>query len=120
MKLITPELIERFKEVGDQSEIDNPIVIAKFFDPVGSASWYATYYNPETNICSGYVTGLAFDEWGAFSIDELESVKRPLGLSIERDLHFEETRFDDLNKKHRLQELKGDEISKNKTQELER
>jgi len=38
MKLITPELIARFKEVGDQSEIEDPIVIAKFFDPVGSAS----------------------------------------------------------------------------------
>ena len=94
MKLITETLKQRFKEVGRQDE--NPLVIAKFFDPVGSATWYATEYDAETNICFGYVTGLAYDEWGSFSIDELETLERPFGLTIERDLHFEEIRFNTL------------------------
>lgn len=93
MKLITDELKAIFAEIGDQSELDNPIVVAKFFDPTGSASWYATEYNPETNICMGYVTGLGFDEWGTFSIDELEALKRPFGLTIERDLYIKEMPF---------------------------
>lgn len=93
MKLITDELKARFAEIGNQSELDNPIVVAKFFDPTGSASWYATEYNPETNICMGYVTGLGFDEWGTFSIDELEALKRPFGLTIERDLYIKEMPF---------------------------
>jgi len=106
MKLITPELIDRFNEVGDQSESDNPIFIAKFFDPTGSASWYATEYCKETNICRGYVTGLYEDEWGSFSISELESIKRPFGLKIERDLYFKEIGYYDLfPEKKRLKEL---------------
>ena len=35
----------------------------------------------------GYVDGLD-RELGYFSLDELESITRPFGLGIERDLHF--------------------------------
>jgi hypothetical protein len=94
MKLITETLKQRFKEVDRQDE--NPLVVAKFFDPASSATWYATEYDAETNICFGYVTGLAYDEWGSFSITEMEAIKRPFGLTIERDLHFEEIRFNTL------------------------
>ena len=118
MKLLTPELIKRFKEVGGQSESKNPLVIAKFFDPVGSATWYATENNPKTNICYGYVTGLFVDEWGAFSIDELESIKRPFGLGIERDIHFKETLFKDLLSKQRLLEIEKDAPRSNTSQKL--
>lgn len=91
MKLTNKEIENRFKEVGDQGENFDPIVITKFFDPVGSATWYATEYDPENRICFGYVTGLAYDEWGSFSVTELETIKRPLGLTIERDLfHIEQ------------------------------
>lgn len=99
MKLITQTLLNRFNTLGDQSEQMNPLVVAKFFDPCGSATWYATEYYPETGICYGYVTGLFEDEWGTFSISELESIRLPFGLSIERDIHFTEIRFNDLMKK---------------------
>jgi hypothetical protein len=38
----------------------------------------------------GYVSifGDHCDEWGYFSLDELESVKGPFGVGIERDLHW--------------------------------
>jgi hypothetical protein len=94
MKLITEKLKQRFKEVGRQDQ--NPLIIAKFFDPAGSGTWYATEYDSETNICFGYVTGLAFDEWGSFSITEMEAIKRPFGLTIERDIHFKKIRFNTL------------------------
>lgn len=107
MKLLTDALKQRFKEVGRQGK--NPLVIAKFFDPFGSATWYATEYDPETNICHGYVTGLVHDEWGGFSIDELEAFTREVSMTIlgnkisttgtlERDLFFKETRFNTLMK----------------------
>ena len=96
MKLITKTLINRFKQIGDQSENENPIFIAKFFDSIGSGTWYASEYNPETNICYGYVTGLAFDEWGTFSITELESILGPFGKRIERDIYFSEIIYKDL------------------------
>lgn len=100
MQLITDELKKRFAEVGEQRNVKDHLVIAKFFSPVGSATWYAVAYYPEDNTCFGYVTGLVpgGDEWGYFSITELESVKvPPLGISIERDLHFDECRFSTLD-----------------------
>lgn len=104
MKLITDDLKQRFAEIGNQRENDNPTVVAKFFDPTGSATWYATEYDPETNICMGYVTGLGFDEWGSFSINELENVQLPLGLSIERDLYFAEIPFADMISEQTIEE----------------
>jgi hypothetical protein len=116
IKLITKELEQRFAKVGEQNHTSNPIVIAKFFDPAGSATWYATEYDKETNICYGYVTGLAYDEWGSFSITELEAIQRPFGLGIERDIHFEETQFNELLKNKRLEELQ--KTKENKEQHL--
>ncbi|MEQ9263280.1 MAG: DUF2958 domain-containing protein [Owenweeksia sp.] len=98
MKLMTKTLKQRFAEIGDQSEESNPLVIAKFFNPCGSGTWYATEYDPETRIFFGYVTRLQFDEWGSFSLDELQELKLPLGLKIERDLWFKEKPFSELIK----------------------
>jgi hypothetical protein len=104
MKLMTKELEKKFARIGNQSESDNPIVVAKFFFPAGAATWWATEYDPETKIFFGYVTGLGFDEWGYFLLEELQNSKIPVPVSIhegdrvtngkipvqiERDLHFE-------------------------------
>src|SRR5665811_323998 len=40
----------------------------------------------------GYVCGME-EEWGYFVLSELESVRGPLGLEIERDLYFESGPF---------------------------
>ncbi|PVV50440.1 DUF2958 domain-containing protein [Chryseobacterium sp. HMWF035] len=97
MKLITETLEARFAETGSQGDEENPLIIARFFNPCGPQTWYATEYDPATRICFGYVTGMGFDEWGSFSIDELEALKLPFGLTIERDCYFEEIRFNDLD-----------------------
>ena len=94
MKLLTKALIARFAQVGRQENVDDPIVIAKFFNPYGSGTWYATEYNPEDRCFFGYVTGLAEDEWGYFSLDEMQAVKvPPFGLALERDKWFDEGPF---------------------------
>ncbi len=99
MKLITKELEKRFAEIGDQSQSRDPLIIAKFFNPCGSGTWYATEYDPETQICFGYVTGFVYDEWGTFSIKELQELKLLLPLlHIERDRFFKEIRFKELIK----------------------
>ena len=103
MKLITKTLEEQKEKIGCQSQSADPIIVAKFFDPCGSATWYATEYDAENKIAFGYVTGLAFDEWGTFSITELESIKRPFGLGIERDLYFKEQRFKEIIKEQDLE-----------------
>lgn len=92
MKLITKELEQRFKTVGSQSEEKDPLVIAKFFNPAGSGTWYATEYLPEEGVFFGYVSifGDHNDEWGYFSKEELESFRGAFGLRIERDRYFTE------------------------------
>ena len=99
MKLITKELENRFSKVGSQENDKNPIVIAKFFNPSGIGTWYATEYNPKDKIFFGYVSlfGDHNDEWGSFSLAELESVKGAFGLGIERDLYCKEQRIEDWN-----------------------
>lgn len=95
MKLLTNDLLKRFGAVGRQEESSDPLVIAKFFNPAGAGTWYATEYDPETRIFFGYVSifGDWNDEWGSFSLDELESYHGKFGLGIERDMYFDEKRI---------------------------
>ena len=60
----------------------------KYFTPGSSLTWYVVEYNPEERLCFGLVIGHE-RELGYFSLNELETVRGPLGLKIERDLHFE-------------------------------
>ena len=92
MKLLTKELERRFVKVGSQENVKDPLIIAKFFNPMGVGTWYATEYDPQERIFYGYVSifGDWNDEWGSFSLDELQSFKGKFGLGIERDLYFEE------------------------------
>jgi hypothetical protein len=106
MKLMTKTLEARFAKIGSQEAKADPTVVAKFFNPAGSGTWLATEYDPENRIFFGYVSifGDHCDEWGYFSLDELESVRCPvtirmgdklyrLTIKIERDLYFTEKPF---------------------------
>jgi len=99
MKLITKTLEKRFKEVGSQENKKDPLVIAKFFNPTGMGTWYATEYIPKEKIFFGYVSlfGDYNDEWGNFSLEELESIKGHFGIGIERDLFCGEKRISEFN-----------------------
>ncbi len=89
---MTKELEKRFAKVGSQEEVKEPLVIAKFFNPTGAGTWYATEYDPDRRVFFGYVSifGDHNDEWGSFNLDELQEIKGRLGLGIERDLYFQE------------------------------
>ena len=94
MKLLTKQLEKRFAQVGRQEDIKDPLVIAKFFNPAGAGTWYATEYDPDDRVFFGYASifGGHNDEWGYFSLDELESYEGPFGIGIERDLYWTEQR----------------------------
>jgi len=64
-------------------------VHAKFFSPYTNWTWYATEYDPETRTFFGLVNGLD-QEWGYFSLDELETVIHSMGgvPAVERDRFF--------------------------------
>ena len=88
MKLLTKELRNKFPKLRETEGKDpeNILVIAKFFDPTGSWTWYATEFDGKDTFF-GYVRGFE-NELGYFSLKELESVKGQFGLGIERDLYF--------------------------------
>ena len=98
MKLLTKGLLERFAKLGRQEDSSDPIVVAKFFNPTGAGTWYATEYDPASREFFGFVSIFRDwnDEWGSFSLDELESYRGNFGVGIERDLYFDEKRISEV------------------------
>lgn len=98
MKLLTKELLARFAKLGRQEDSSDPVVVVKFFNPTGAGTWYATEYDPESKEFFGYVSifGDDCDEWGSFSLVELENYRGKFGLGIERDLYFDEKRISEV------------------------
>lgn len=82
---------------GEEKGLD-ALVQAKFFTPDANWTWYASEFNGE-DIFFGLVIGLEI-ELGYFSLSELEGVRGPLGLPIERDLHFEPKSLRELRANH--------------------
>jgi hypothetical protein len=89
MKMMTKEIESRFQKLGRQDHSE-AVVVAKFFCPWNGWTWYATEFDAENREFFGLVVGHE-SELGSFSLDELEAVRGPMGLRIERDLHWVET-----------------------------
>jgi hypothetical protein len=88
MKLITKEIENLLPPLRAQEEKGmDAIVYAKFFTPDSNWTWFATEFDPVERLFFGYVCGQE-NEFGYFSLDELESCRGPFGLPIERDLYF--------------------------------
>lgn len=95
MDLITPEIRDqllanwRKGDMGDGNFDPEPVV--KFFTPSAGATWLITEmveHDPDTlyGLCD---LGLGEPELGYVTLSELQSLKGPLGLGVERDLHFQ-------------------------------
>lgn len=67
----------------------------KLFNPAGIGTWYLSELDPETNIAFG-LCDLLEPEMGYVSIDELQEMKLPYGLGIERDLYYIPKEFSDI------------------------
>ena len=88
MKLLTKaqreKLIRNHAENQNATEPKKHKVVVKLFNPVGIGTWYLTELNPYTEIAFG-LCELAEKEIGYVSLAELENLKLPMGLKIERD-----------------------------------
>ena len=64
--------------------------VVKLFTPDAGATWLLSELDPEDpDIAFGLcVLGLGFPELGYVSLSELEALRGPLGLPVERDIHF--------------------------------
>ena len=91
MKLLTKEIEQKLPQLLSQDGNPDARVYVKFFSPLHRWTWYATEYDPEQRLFFGYVeSGIDanFDELCYFSLDELKAIKLPFGLSIERDINW--------------------------------
>ena len=86
MKLLTQEIKQKLPKLGETDNQADPIVQVKSFCPWNHWTWFAYEYDGE-DIFFGFVKG-DFDELGTFSLSELEKIRGPLGLGIERDIYF--------------------------------
>ncbi len=93
MNLITEtlraQLLANGRQSLDNEEFDPPPVV-KLFTPDAGATWLLTEIDPDDydhafGLCD---LGQGFPELGYVSLAELQSVRGPLGLQVERDLHF--------------------------------
>jgi hypothetical protein len=83
------DIARRVLERDGEVEAD-PVPRVKFFNPVGAATWLATELASDGDTLFGLADmGFGFPELGSFSLRELEAVRLPFGLGIERDLGFE-------------------------------
>ncbi len=88
MELLTKEIAEQLQKQYQRGSDMEQLVVAKFFDPCGSWTWYAMNQDPEDpSYLWGLVKGFEV-EMGSFSLDELQGYKGPLNIGIERDLFF--------------------------------
>ena len=97
---LTQKMVDSFRKMHNQNStnesLDDIILIAKYFMPDGSWTWYASEYDEFNEIFFGYVTGTPFPEWGSFSLEDIESIRiGSLRLPIERDIHWTPKRFGD-------------------------
>lgn len=101
MKLITKQIEKLLSKhnFGSQEGLDKDTkIIVKFFNPCGIGTWLVTEAEKQENgdwLFYGYVN-LHESEWGYFSLSELESLRLPFGLKIERDLYFENKTMKDI------------------------
>lgn len=89
MKLITKTLAKKIPALYAQDgKGHQATAFVKLFTPDANWTWYITEMDPETGECFGLVDGHE-RELGYFDLAELEALRGPLGLPVERDLHFD-------------------------------
>lgn len=109
MKLLTKEILDKLPPLySHEQDGENAKAVVKFFDPMGSWTWYATeggkvcpqhgYYDCAEPSCGkpdewtnflffGLVDGFE-KELGYFSLQELEEIGQGRILGIERDRYW--------------------------------
>jgi len=90
MQLLTKEILKKLPALGGQDGKGGKAVsYVKYFTPDSSWTWYATEGQEEGNdfMFFGLVEGQE-KELGYFSLAEIQGVRGPMGLPIERDLHW--------------------------------
>ena len=100
VELLPKDVREELPELYANEELGLAAqALVKFFTPDSNWTFYASEFNGD-DVFFGLVIGFV-PEFGYFTLSELESVRGPLGLPIERDLHFEPKSLEELRNHYR-------------------
>lgn len=86
MELLPKELRSRLPPLYSTESQSDPLIQLKFFTPDSNWTWYVIEFDGD-DLLFGFVIGFEA-ELGYFRLSELQGVRGPLGLPIERDLFF--------------------------------
>ena len=88
MKLLTKANHAKLRK-NAQNRGQNYFPVVKFFTPWGANTWLFTELGDDGDSLFGLGDlGMGFPELGYVSLAELQTVKGPFGLGVERDLGF--------------------------------
>ena len=96
MKLITKSIENKLLKNPFYSTDNKTIkdVLVKFFNPCGIGTWYVFEANKVGDDWEFFgLVDLYEKEIGYFTLSELQSIKLPFGLTIERDKYFENYKY---------------------------
>lgn len=100
MMLMTKELEKTLSKYPFGSQDDKGMkadVLVKYFNPCGAGTWLITEGEKQEDgswLLYGYCHIFEW-EWGYVSLSELESIRLPFGLTIERELYSKEGTVED-------------------------
>ncbi len=86
MILLTPAQRAQLLANGRQCDVDH-VPVVKFFNPFGAGVWLATELDADGDIMFG-LADIGYPELGSWSFSELQAIRLPFGMGIERDLLF--------------------------------
>ena len=91
MKLLTKQLRRRlpalYANEKNKTPTEDIITYARYFGMWTNWVWYACEASKDGDLMYGFVIG-HYPEWGYFRVSELEAIRGPGGLRIERELSF--------------------------------
>ena len=93
MELLTDKIKQRFEKYplcSQENKGMNSTVIVKYFNPVGAGTWLITEAEKQADgdwLLFGYCHIFCW-EWGYVSLKELQALRLPFGLTVERDLYI--------------------------------
>ena len=95
LTLINQKIKNNIPKLGEQEKLRmDEIEHVKFFTPDSSWTWYVTEFDGNDTFF-GLVDGLE-KELGYFYLSELEDIRGPFDLKVERDIFFEPTKIKNL------------------------
>jgi hypothetical protein len=117
MKLLTKAIVKSLPALYSQEKVDDPKVVLKFFTPWSNWTWYVTEGSQVCGECGmydctdpahtptprdwmffGLVEGQE-TEMGYVTLGELEGIRGPAGLKVERDMWWTPVPLSEVRKK---------------------